>query len=137
MISNSEMDLIHAHRRQKTRPRTKDALRARRAGLRVDRTWRRAFLSVVLSASASLSVDIGLSEDRQSLLQATVNLPGPTQSAKPAATYLHLRSAICYRIAMSPHVGPGQLDRDIQAAQRRVWEASDPRPFWSSWAGFT
>ena len=30
---------------------------------------------------------------------------------------------------MSPHVGPGQLDRDIQATQRRVREASDPRPF--------
>jgi tetratricopeptide (TPR) repeat protein len=80
-------------------------------------------------ASASLPVDIGRSEDRQSLLQATVNLLEPIQSAKLAATYPHVRSAICYRIAMSPHVGSGQLDREIQAAQRRVWEAVDPRPF--------
>ena len=76
-----------------------------------------------------MAVDIGLSEDRQSLLRARVNLPEPTQSPKLAATYPHLRSAMSYRIAMSPHVGAGQLDRDIQTAQRRVQEASDPRPF--------
>ena len=34
-----------------------------------------------------------------------------------------------YRIAMSPHAGDGQLDREIQTAQRRVKQASDPRPF--------
>jgi tetratricopeptide (TPR) repeat protein len=30
---------------------------------------------------------------------------------------------------MSPHAGDGQLDREIQTAQRRVKQASDPRPF--------
>ena len=30
---------------------------------------------------------------------------------------------------MSPHVGPGRLDRDIRTAQRRVQQAPDPRPF--------
>ncbi len=128
MLFNSETDLIHADRLQSPRLGTKDASRAPLTVLRVHRTFHSAFLSVVLSTSVTLSVGIGLSEDRQCSLQATETLPGSTESAK-LATHPHLRSAMCYRIAMSPHVGLGQVDRDIQAAQRRVCEASDPRPF--------
>ena len=34
-----------------------------------------------------------------------------------------------YKIAMSPHAGDGELDREIQGIQRRVREASDPRSY--------
>ena len=122
MLFNSETDLIHADRLQSPRLGTKDASRAPLTVLRVHRIFHSAFLSVVLSTSVTLSVGIGLSEDRQCSLQATETLPGSTESAK-LATHPHLRSAMCYRIAMSPHVGLGQVDRDIQAAQRRVCEA--------------
>ena len=129
MILNSETDRIHACHRQSTRPRTKDALRIVGAPVRGQRTWSRIFPSVVLFGSALLSVGIGLSEDPQRLPQATIKLPGSTQSAKLPITYPHLREATCYRIALSPHAGTGRLDRDIQTAQRRVREALDPRSF--------
>jgi tetratricopeptide (TPR) repeat protein len=50
-------------------------------------------------------------------------------SGGPAKTYPELRAALSYKIAMSPHVGADQLDRNIQTAQRRVREAPEPRPY--------
>jgi tetratricopeptide (TPR) repeat protein len=76
-----------------------------------------------------LFVSTGLSEDRESSLPAAVDLPTAAHSANLATTYPELRSTISYRIVLSPHVGAAEIDRNIQTAQRRVKQASDPRPF--------
>jgi tetratricopeptide (TPR) repeat protein len=128
MISNCETDLIYAYRRQSRRPRTKDALRTTRAVLRVHRSLQGAFFLVVLCGIALSSVCIALSEDRQCWFQATVNVPEATQSANLEATYPQLRAATSYKIAMSPHAGTGDIDLQIQTAQRRIREATEPRP---------
>ncbi len=123
-----ETDFIFAYRRRRIRPITKDALRYPRAVLRVHRKSQRAYAAVVLCGIGLLTVSIGLSEDPERMGPATGNLLTAPQPANLAATYPELRAAISYRIAMSPHAGTGRLDRDIQAVQRRVKEAFDPRP---------
>jgi tetratricopeptide (TPR) repeat protein len=96
---------------------TNDALRSPRAVLRGHRKLQGTFVSVVLGGSVLLSVSIGLSEDRV------------TPPANLSATYPECRAAIPYRIAMSPHVGKGKVDREIQTVQCRVSEARDPRSY--------
>ena len=108
---------------------TNDALRSPRAVLRMHRRLQGTLVPVVLCGSALLSVSTGLSEDRESSLPATVNLPASAQRQYPPATYPQLGSTISYRIVLSPHVGAAEIDRNIQTAQRRVKQASDPRPF--------
>ena len=119
MISNST-HLSYAHRRPNTRPRTKDPFRTKRTVLRVHRTLQRAFLSVALCGSALSSVCTALSDEHQSWFQAAVNLPD-------AVTYPYLRAATSYKIAMSPHAGTGDIDLQIQAAQRRIRAATEPQ----------
>jgi tetratricopeptide (TPR) repeat protein len=108
---------------------TNDALRSPRAVLRVHRRLQGTLVPVVLCGSALLSVSTGLSEDRESSLPAAVDLPTAAHSANLATTYPELGSTISYRIVLSPHVGAAEIDRNIQTAQRRVKQASDPRPF--------
>jgi tetratricopeptide (TPR) repeat protein len=76
----------------------------------------RTFVPFVLCGNALLSASIALSE---------VPLSRP---AKLPATYPELREATPYRIAMSPHAGDSELDREIQSVHGRVSEAPDPRP---------
>jgi tetratricopeptide (TPR) repeat protein len=123
-----ETDFLYAYRPQRTRLITKDALRYPRAVFRVHRKSQRNFAAVVLCGSVLLIGSIGLSEERERMAPDTGNLPTTRQPANLATTYPELRTAFSYRIALSPHAGTGRLDRDIQATQRRVKEASDPRP---------
>ncbi len=123
-----ETDFILAYRRRRIRPITKDALRYPRAVFRVHRKSQRAYAAVVLCGIVLLTVSIGLSEDWERMAPPTGNLTTAQQPANSAATYPELRAAMSYRIAMSPHAGAAELDRDIQTAQRRVKQASDPRP---------
>jgi tetratricopeptide (TPR) repeat protein len=46
-----------------------------------------------------------------------------------ATTYPEMRAGLSYKVALSPHAGDDQLDRDIHAAQRRVREAQEPAQF--------
>jgi tetratricopeptide (TPR) repeat protein len=108
---------------------TNVALRSPRAVLKVHRRLQGTLVPVVLCGSALLSVSTGLSEGRESSLPATVDLPTAAHSANLATTYPELGSTISYRIVLSPHVGAAEIDRNIQTAQRRVKQASDPRPF--------
>jgi tetratricopeptide (TPR) repeat protein len=123
MILTCETDFIYANRRQRTRPTTKDALRYPRAVLRVHRKSQTVVVLCLL-----FTVSIGLSDDWERRTPATGILPTTPQPANLATTYPELRVASSYKIAISPHAGTAKLDRDIQAAQRRVKEASDPRP---------
>ncbi len=106
----------------------KDAL-SPRAILAVHRQLQRIFVPAILCASVLVFVSTGLSEDRGRLPRAVVDLPTAKHSANLATTYPELRAAISYKIVLSPHVGAAEIDRNIQIAQRRVKQASDPRPF--------
>lgn len=106
----------------------KDAL-SPRAILAVHRQLQRIFVPAILCASVVVFVSTGLSEDRGRLPRAAVDLSTAAPSANLATTDPELRAAISYKIVLSPHLGAAEIDRNIQIAQRRVQQASDPRPF--------
>jgi hypothetical protein len=115
---------IYAYRLRKARLMTQDAPKSLRAASRVDRRCRpvRKFPAVALCAVVLSTVSIGLGEDVDRIPRVTLN-PTAALSSDSATTYPQLRAAMSYEIAVSPHVGANQLDRDIQNAQRRVREA--------------
>jgi tetratricopeptide (TPR) repeat protein len=103
-----------------------DGLRISRAARLVSHSLASSFaIAVALCGSLLLSTrSTGLGEDVNWSSPAKPN-PTAAQSEGPATKYPALRAAMSYRIAMSPHTGTDQLDRDIQTAQRRVREAPE------------
>ena len=86
-------------------------------------------MAIALCGCLLLSTrSIGLGEDLKWSSPAKNN-PTAAPSEGPATKYPALRAAMSYRIAMSPHAGTDQLDRDIQTVQRRVREAPEPHAF--------
>ena len=86
-------------------------------------------MAIALCGCLLLSTrSIGLGED---LKWSSPAKPNPTAAPSEglATKYPALRAAMSYRIAMSPHAGTDQLDRDIQTVQRRVREAPEPHAF--------
>ena len=128
MMLTSETDFIYEDRGPRARAMIKDAL-SPRAILAVRRQLRRTVVPAILCASVLVFVSTGLSEDWGRLPRAVVDLPTAKHSANLATTYPELRAAISYKIVLSPHVGAAEIDRNIQIAQRRVKQASDPCPF--------
>lgn len=128
MMLTSETDFTYEDRGPRARAMIKDAL-SPRAILAVGRQLRRTVVPAILCASVLVFVSTGLSEDWGRLPRAVVDLPTAKHSANLATTYPELRAAISYKIVLSPHVGAAEIDRNIQIAQRRVKQASDPCPF--------
>jgi tetratricopeptide (TPR) repeat protein len=126
MILTCDTALSYLSRLRDGRPTSKDDLRSSRAVLRNLRSWQTKL--ALLCGSVLLISPIGLSENPKRPLTETPTTT-PTQAASLPATYLQLRAAMSYKIAMSPHSGDGKLDREIQSAQRRVSEARDPLPY--------
>jgi tetratricopeptide (TPR) repeat protein len=81
------------------------------------------FLAVALCTGVLATVSIGLCEDVDRIA------PLKALSSDLATSYPELRAAMSYNIAMSPHAGADQLDRDIQTVQCHVREAPEPRSF--------
>ena len=75
----------------------------------------------------TFSFALDAEEDRA--LAVAPNPAAALAASESATTYPELRVAISYKIALSPHSGADQLDRDIQTAERRLREAPEPRPF--------
>lgn len=91
------------------------------------RLWGK-FLAAALWAGILSTASDALGEDAGRSSAPALN-SAAADSSDSAEAYPELRAVISYKIAMSPHAGAHQLDRDIQTAQRRVREASEPRPF--------
>jgi tetratricopeptide (TPR) repeat protein len=108
---------------------TNDASRDPCVSRRVHRRCQSKFAAVALCGGVLSTVSIGFSEDGERLLPATLKPAATLSTGSTTTTYPELRAAMSYRIAMSSHAGAEPLDRDIQTAQRRVTEATEPRPF--------
>jgi tetratricopeptide (TPR) repeat protein len=130
MILTCVTIFIHACGFGKSRLMTSDASKSLRASHRAHGRCRpaRKFAAVALCGGVLSTVSIGLGEDVDRKPAVTFN-PNSALSGDSATTYPELRAALSYKIAMSPHAGEDQLDRDIQSAQRRVREAPEPRSF--------
>jgi tetratricopeptide (TPR) repeat protein len=126
MILTCETAFSYLYRPKDARLMTKDDSKSSRAVLANHRSWQTEL--AVLCGSVLLTGSIGLSENPKQAFPGTPTIT-PTQAASLPATHPQLRTAVSYRIAMSPHAGDGKLDREIQSVQRRVSEAHDPRPY--------
>jgi tetratricopeptide (TPR) repeat protein len=123
MILTSGISCIDAHRSRKQRLMSNDASRSR-AGGRVHHRAATILAAITLFGSLS-DISAGIGEEIKAL-----SSPSPGfQASSNATTYPALRAAMSYKIAMSSHPGTEKLDRDIQAAQRRVREAAEPKNF--------
>ena len=125
MMLTYAVSFIYAYRFKKGRLMFNGAARSLRTTRRVFRGAARNLAAITMLGSLP-GISVAIAED----IKAVPSLPPRTEaSSSSESTYPQLRASMSYKIVMSPHGGTERLDRDIQAAQRRVREAAEPKHF--------